>query len=174
MKHHDILSENSEHHWTYSNVKNQILLDLGCGRHDTHDLYQSSAIYLGEQGALKVIGIDMRGEEIDYFNSVNPDIKKYTFICKGINSSDDIREVLQTYHPTAIKCDIEGYETKFFEISKEEMVNIVDFSIEYHDLTTRDVMITKLNEWGFNIHTEGKFAFVHAPQMGVLFCTKNI
>jgi hypothetical protein len=27
-------------------------------------------------------------------------------------------------------------------------------------------------EWGFNIHSEGKFGFVEAPQMGVLFAKR--
>ena len=72
MKHHDILSENSEHHWTHLNVEGHTLLDLGCGRHDTLDLYQSSAIYLGEKGAIKVIAVDGRESEIQYFNDNNP------------------------------------------------------------------------------------------------------
>jgi hypothetical protein len=172
MKQHQILSENSEHHWTHTNSKGTVLLDLGCGRHDTSDLYQSSAIYLGESGATKVIGVDIRNGEIDYFNSNNPDPNKYTFICKGIYSSNDIRELLTEYNPTAIKCDIEEYEVHFYDLSKEEMANIIEFSLEYHSLDIRENMIQKLNEWGFNIHTEGKFAFVSAPQMGVLFCSR--
>jgi hypothetical protein len=172
MKHHGILSENSEHHWAYTNTKGKVLLDLGCGRHDTYDLYQSSIIYLGEIGATKAIGIDARGGEINYFNAVNPNPEKYTFICREISSPDDVRELMKTYNPTAIKCDIEGLEVVFYEITKEEMDNVVEFSVEYHSLDVRERMIQKLNEWGFEIHTEGKFAFVDAPQMGVLFCSK--
>ena len=38
---------------------------------------------------------------------------------------------------------------------------------------TRQKMTQKLAEWGFKIHTEAKFGFVDAPQMGVLFCSKK-
>jgi hypothetical protein len=172
MKQHNILSENSEHHWPYSNTKNRILLDLGCGRHDTHNLYQSSAVYLGELGATKVIAIDGRESEIEYFNLANIDTKKYTFLHQFINTANDIRNLLNAYQPTAIKCDIEGFETVFYEITKEEMNDVLDFSLEYHSLEIREKMIQKITEWGFDIHTEGKFGFVSAPHMGVLFCSK--
>ena len=172
MRHHKILSENSEHHWPYLNVENHILLDLGCGRHDTHDPYQSSAIYLGEKGATKVIAIDSRIGEIEYFNSINTNMEKYTFFQKFINSPEDIRELLKQYNPTVIKCDIEEYEVNFYDISKEEMANVVEFGLEYHSLDILEKITEKIKEWGFEIHTEAKFGFVEAPQMGVLFCKK--
>jgi hypothetical protein len=173
MKQHSILSENSEHHWPHLNVEGKILLDLGCGRHDTSDLYQSSAIYLGEKGAAKVIAIDGRESEIQYFNENNPNPDKYTFISMFINTPDDIRNLIREYNPTAIKCDIEEYETNFYDLTKKELENVVEFGIEYHNLDILEKFTQKLIEWGFDIHTEAKFGFVHAPQMGVLFCSKN-
>jgi hypothetical protein len=173
MKQHSIQSENSEHHWPFLNAKNHILLDLGCGRHDTNDLSQSSAVYLGEKGAIKVIAIDGRESEINYFNENNLDPNKYTFINMFINIPDDIRNLIKEYNPTAIKCDIEGYETSFYDITKEEMKNVIEFGLEYHTVDILNNMIQKIKEWGFEIHTEAKFGFVDAPQMGVLFCSKN-
>jgi hypothetical protein len=174
MKQHNIISENSEHHWPYLNTKNEILLDLGCGRHDTSDLYQSSAVYLGEKGATKVIAIDGNSSEIDYFNSTNLDKTKYTFLHRTILSSGDVLSLIKEYNPTVIKCDIEGYETSFYDITKKEMNNIVEFGLEYHTLDILEKMTQKIQEWGFNIHTEAKFGFVDAPQMGVLFCSKKV
>lgn len=172
MINHTILSENSEHHWPYLNTKNKILLDLGCGRHDTNDLYQSSAVYLGEQGAIKVIAIDGRQSEIEYFQSVNPNPEKYIFINQFINSSDDIRKLLQDYNPTSLKCDIEEYEINFYDITQEEMKNVTDIAIEYHNYDILEKITEKIKEWGFTINAEGKFGFVNAPQMGVLFASK--
>ena len=174
MKQHKILSENSEHHWSYLDTKDKVLLDLGCGRHDTSDLYQSSAVWLGERGATKVIAIDGRESEINYFNENNIDKEKYAFIHMFINTSEDIRSLLKEFKPTVIKCDIEGYETNFYDITKEEMKDVVEFGLEYHNLNILEKMTQKLTEWGFEIHTEAKFAFVDASQMGVLFCSKNI
>ena len=174
MKYHNIQSENAEHHWPFLNTKGGILLDLGCGRHDTHDIYQSSAIYLGEQGANKVIAIDGRESEIQYFNTINPNKEKYTFIHKFINSSEDIIDLIKRYNPTIIKCDIEEFETNFYNITKEDMINIVEFGLEYHTFEILSKMTEKIKEWGFEIHTEAKFSFVNAPQMGVLFCSKPL
>jgi hypothetical protein len=172
MRQHTILSENSDHHWPYLNPNGHIVLDLGCGRHATDDINQSSAIYLGERGAKKVIAIDGRQSEIDYFTLENPNMEKYTFIHMFINNADDIRNLLKKYNPTFIKCDIEEYETAFYDISKEELENVIEFGLEYHNLDILEKMTKKMEEWGFNIHTEAKFGFVDAPQMGVLFCKK--
>lgn len=173
MNQHSILSENSEHHWPYLNTEGKVLLDLGCGRHCTDDLYQSSAIYLGEKGATKVIAIDGNSTEIEYFNAVNPNPSKYTFLHRTILSSGDILSLIKEYNPTVVKCDIEGYETSFYDITKEEMENVEEFGLEYHELDILEKMTEKIQEWGFTIHTEAKFGFVVAPQMGVLFCTKT-
>jgi hypothetical protein len=173
MKHHNIVSENSEHHWPYLNTLNKNLLDLGCGRHDTHDLSQSSPIYLGEKGAKKVIAVDANGGEIEYFNQNNPDPRKYTFICKTINTPDDIKSLIREYNIEVLKIDIEGYETNLYDFTKEDFVNINDLGIEYHSYEILNNITKKIEEWGFNIDVEGKFAFVEAPQMGVLFCSKK-
>jgi hypothetical protein len=45
--------------------------------------------------------------------------------------------------------------------------------IEYHNYDILEKMTQKIKDWGFDIHTEAKFGFVDAPQMGVLFCSKN-
>jgi hypothetical protein len=172
MKHHSILSENSEHHWPVLNTENKILLDLGCGRHCTDDLYQSSPVYLGEKGALKVIALDANITEIDYFNSCGLDESKYTFIHRYINSSNDIKDLIREYQPSAIKCDIEGHEINFYELSKSDMSGVLEFALEYHSSEIREKMIEKINDWGFDIHTEAKFAFVDAMHMGVLFGSK--
>lgn len=173
MIQHSIASENSEHHWPYFNAEGKVLLDLGCGRHDTSDLQQSSAVWLGERGATKVIAVDGRQSEIDYFNENNPNPDKYTFLCMFISSPSDIRSLIAEHNPTAIKCDIEEFEVNFYDITKEEMENVVEFGLEYHNLEILEKMTVKLLDWGFTIHTEAKFGFVDAPQMGVLFCTKN-
>ena len=174
MTNYDILSENSEHHWPLSllNTNNEILLDLGCGRHWTFELKDSSPAHLGKE-ASKVIAIDASQQEIDYFNSTDLDKDKFTFICMKIQSKEDIINLINQYNPTVLKCDIEGFETNFYDITKEEMSNIKEIGMEYHDLDILDKISNKLTEWGFDIHTKAKFAFVDAPQMGVLFCNRK-
>jgi hypothetical protein len=172
MKEFKILSERSIHHWGPMDTSNKNLLDLGCGRHDTTDLNDSSPIYLGEN-ALKVIAIDGRESEIDYYNYTNIDSDKYQFICQFIDSPESIKKLIIEHNITAIKCDIEEYETNFYTLDSIDMSKILELSIEYHTLEIRDRIINKMNEWGFLIHTEGKFDFVNAPQMGVLYSTRQ-
>jgi hypothetical protein len=171
MNNFKILSEKSEHHWPFLNTKGSILLDLGCGRHDTPYLPDTTSVYLGQE-AKKVISIDASQSEIDFFNTSGLDSNKFTFICKKIESKYDILSLINEYNPTVIKCDIEEYEMCFYDITKEEMSNVIEIAIEYHNLDIRLRIAEKINEWGFTIHSEGKFSFVHAPQMGVLFATK--
>ena len=45
--------------------------------------------------------------------------------------------------------------------------------MEYHSIDILNKISDKLIEWGFNIHTKARFAFVDAPQMGVLFCDRK-
>lgn len=188
MNNFKILSEKSEHHWPFLNTKGSILLDLGCGRHDTPDLLDTSFVYLGQE-AEKVISIDASKSEIDFFNTSGLDSNKFTFICKKIESKNDILSLINEYNPTVIKCDIEGYEINFYDITKEEMSNVIEVAIEYHNLDILSRITEKMNEWGFTIHSEGKFnillekrlsgkvlphrSVVHvSPEMGVLFAKK--
>jgi hypothetical protein len=174
MINHTIDSENSEHHWAHMETTNKILIDLGCGRHGTDILNQSSSIYLGEKGATRVIGVDASQSEINYFNENNPNPEKYLFLCRFIDSPEIIKSLISEYSATAIKCDIEGHEQNFYSLTKEDMENIEELSIEYHDYHILDRIKEKIQEWGFSIHAEGKFGFVDAPQMGVLFTRKIV
>ena len=177
MTKHDINSENSEHHWPYLQTAGHIVLDLGCGIHGTTDVYQSSPVYFGEQGANKVIGVDGDSGTIGYFqNLINDstlDENKYVFIQRFINDVNDVKDLLSIYNPTVLKCDIEGYETSLYGLEKDDLSNITALGIEYHTLEILDTITKKIEEWGFTIDVTARFAFVDAPQMGVLFCTKN-
>jgi hypothetical protein len=171
MNEFKILSEKSEHHWPFLNTVGAVLLDIGCGRHDTPDLPDTSPAYLGREAG-KVISVDASQKEIDFFNSSNLDKNKFIFICKRIGSKEDILDLIREYNPTVIKCDIEEHETNFYEITQEEMSNVREIAIEYHTFEILENIKNKMIEWGFTIHSEGKFGFVNAPQMGVLFARR--
>jgi hypothetical protein len=170
MKHHSIQSENSEYHWLYFNPKEKIVLDLGCGRHDTNQVEHHSPTYFLQQGALKVLAIDSRQSEVDYFNSLN--LENLEVRSMFIDNTDIVRNLLNESKATALKCDIEEWEKVLYGLDKKDMEQVTDLAIEYHTEEIREHIIAKMNEWGFNIIAEGKFGFVHAPQMGVLFAEK--
>lgn len=167
---HNIQSENSIHHWAHFDVSNKVVLDLGCGRHDTHEIEHHSPTYFLQQGALRVLAIDTRQTEVDYFNSLQ--LENVQAKNMFIDNADTIRFLLKETDATALKCDIEGWETVLYDLNVHDMEYITELAIEYHTIDIRENIICKIEEWGFSIISEGKFAFVHAPQMGVLFARK--
>jgi hypothetical protein len=173
MINHSIISERSVDHWPYLNVKGKNVLDLGCGRHQTYEVKDHSPCYFLDQGASKVIAIDASQEEINYYESIygkeNP-----TFYaeCAAISDPVQVLNYITKYDITALKCDIEGYETALYDITKDQMKGITDIAIEYHDNDRRENVLRKYNEWGFELIAEGLFTYCHAPNMGVLFAKR--
>ena len=89
-----------------------------------------------------------------------------------IDNTDTVKSLLNEIQATALKCDIEAYETVLYNLNNEDMESITELAIEYHTEDIRENIMNKIKEWGFNIVAEGKFGFVHAPQMGVWFASK--
>ena len=173
MKTYEITSEDSSIHWLPLNTSGKAVLDLGCGRHGTSKLEETSPVYLGEKGATKVVAVDGNGGEIQYYLESNLDPEKYTFIQQNIETPDDIRLLLQQHDIQVLKCDIEGYEVVLYHFDADDMKNITDLGIEYHTLDILERMKKKIEEWGFKVDAEGKFTYCEAPIMGVLFCTRK-
>lgn len=179
----EIISEDSEFHWPNLDVENKIVLDLGCGRAIYHqDEFQQSPLYLGEKlKAKKVIGIDGNPEnnqnEINRIRNLVEELKlnddqKYTFIWKMIIDPQDLISLIQDYGISAIKSDIEGYETNFYSLTKEHMRSVEVFALEYHRFDILEKFKEKFAEWGFEIYGHGKFTYCQAPEAGVLLAKK--
>jgi hypothetical protein len=171
MKKFVIKSELSHEHWPFAETTDETVLDLGCGRHWTFDLKDTSPYYLGYRSK-KIISIDSSETEIDYFNKCGLDSDKYIFICMKIESSDQILSLIKEYNPSFIKSDIEGYEGNFQNLTSEDVSNVKKMAIEYHSFDLKDLIMRKLNEWGFTIDTLASFGMVDAPHMGVIYAKK--
>jgi len=171
MENYLITSEESYNHWKFFNCVGHNVLDLGCGRYGfVLPFEQYSPIYFGENGANKVIGVDGLDSEIEFYqNSVSNE--KYKFITFLVNSGDVIKKFINDYNITAIKCDIEGDERYFSNLSTEDMNSIKEMAVEYHSFSMKNMMINKLNEWGFTIKVDANFQDT-VPEMGVLFANK--
>lgn len=176
MINHDIESEDSKHHWLHFNAQGKRVLDLGCGRHQTHQILEHSPTYFLHTGAEYVVGIDMSEVEISYYKNLQDtgmiDAEKSSFHREEIGNSETIIDYVKKYNINAIKCDIEEHEKNFYTVSAKDLENVTELAIEYHTLEIRERIMEKMLEWGFDIFCEGKFAFVSAPQMGVLFSRK--
>jgi hypothetical protein len=172
----NIESEDSSDHWRHLDPKGKNFLDLGCGRWCSREgswdglLHEEfSPIWIGENGANKVVGVDSSINEINYFNENNTDKDKFIFIHESINNEDQLKDLIKKYDINAIKCDIEGYEIHFLNFSKEDLKNINVFAVEYHSHDIKNKFTEKLNYWGFNIYAHGK---LWIDGLGVLFAKK--
>lgn len=173
MINHSIISERSQDHWPYFEVENKNVLDLGCGRHQTYEKQDHSPCYFLDHGAKKVVAVDSSQTEVDYYMGVYGANDPTFYIERNeITESKQILNYIQKYNITAIKCDIEGYETAFYDITKKDLDNVKSIAIEYHCNDRREAIVKKLEEWQFNLIAEGLFTYCHAPNMGVLFAKK--
>lgn len=132
----NIPNENPTVHWGFFNVKDRVVLDLGCGK-----FYSpiSTAEFFINQGASKVIGVDL--SDINYSH---PD---FTMIVKRIESREDIESLMKEHSPHIIKCDIEGAEKYLSDIPLYKEVD--EFAVEYHDNFTKMICEEFVRRWRF-------------------------
>lgn len=147
----NISSEDPKDHWSFLKVKNKIVLDMGCSFYEAsfHPGMLSSAEWFVEHGAKQVIGFDSDPLEVRKYNIVYKNNPKYDIFQLFLDSEQQIRKLLKR-NPQVIKCDIEGHEINFNNITKEEMECVEQIAFEYHNIATREMCETKLKEWGFD------------------------
>jgi hypothetical protein len=167
-----IESENSSEHWPFFNTENQIVLDLGCGRWYTEDKEELSPFYFSRNSKL-VIGVDNNSKDIEYYQQQTFGNSMFIFECINLDRVEKFRDLIQKYSVTAIKCDIEGNEFYMLDLTSEDLKNVQELAIEYHNKDLKRLLLHKMLEWGFTVK---KFAnFARTPEtMGVLFCEKKI
>lgn len=157
----NIKSEEPIDHWGFLDIKDKVILDLGCGI-----FYSSISTYewFLQQGAAQVIGVDL-GEE----KSENENFKYYP-LC--IDSDDKLKNLLQ--HPIdIIKADIEGGEKHFDSVTKEDLGNVTELAIEYHSEELRALVLSKITEWEFEIIDIYQLLDIDTGRMGVVHAKKQ-
>jgi hypothetical protein len=155
MKTKIVNSENPLEHWSdIEEIKDKIILDLGCGWIDNG--HMSTPEYFISRGASRVIGIDITCSEIERLTNLYP---SHLFICKGISSDIDFSDLLNTHKPHLIKMDIEGAEIFLKNVHKESFLSVEEFAIEYHNPDCKKVIIDKFNELNFEITAINSFGY---------------
>lgn len=156
-----ITSEEPIDHWGFLNVKDKVVLDLGCSKfHSTIPAYE----WFLQQGASKVIGIDL-GEE--------PSNENFTFYRSCIDTDEKIKNLLQEHPVNVIKADIEGAEKYFKNITQENLKDVTELAIEYHDEEMKELMLSKLAEWAFGLVDIYQLFDIDITRMGVIHAKKN-
>jgi hypothetical protein len=160
--------------------KNKNILDLGCGRHTdrngewTLPLTEYTPIFSAIRGAKKIVGVDSRSSEKEYYDEYFKenfkDVETH-FYTSLIENSEQVKTLIKDHDINYIKTDIEGYETLFLTWTKDDFNNVDDFVIEYHTEEIKNSFLNKLTEWGFEIYAQGT---TWANGIGVLFTKKKI
>ena len=162
-----ISSESPAIHWPEINVNNKRVLDLGCGRWEATEIEETTPHYFLQQGAELVVGIDSSDEETQYFR--NQKLPNTKFATLKIEHKDTLLQIIKHFNINVIKSDIEGKETLFLYLTKEDMSNIDTLYIEYHGQYIREQLEVKLPELGFNIT---KIGTLWLDGFGVIFADK--
>ena len=170
----NIPTEDPKHHWSFLNVKDKLVLDMGCSFYEAY--YNpgmlSSAEWFIENGATQVIGFDGDPEEVTKYNIVYKNDPRYEIFQLWLDTPDHIKKLLE-FNPQVIKCDIEGAEINFLPITKEEMDCVEEIAFEYHDIATREMCEKKLPEWGFDYIEQFSILDRHPDNQGVYYGRKS-
>lgn len=137
-----ITGEEPKEHWYFLDIKDKVVLDLGCGRWMSSI---STAEWFLNEGAKQVIGVELA--------NMNLNNDRFVMEIQRIGSSEQLEDLFNKYKPDIIKCDIEGAEIYFDNIESipEE---IRQFAVEYHNADTKKVCEQALERWNFkNIET---------------------
>ena len=150
-------NENPNLHWEFVNVDGRIVLDLGCGRweHIEHrdPNWPTTPEYWINKGASFSIGLDSDSNEINWFNDQFNDDSRYKFECMFISSTADMANLISTYNPDCIKCDIEGGESTLFDLDDDIFCKIDEYYIETHGDELYNRCIEKLTRNNYVIHS---------------------
>lgn len=147
-----ITSENPDNHWRFLNPQDKIVMDMGCSFWDSswHEGWLSSSEYLVSKGAKKLIGFDCAKHDIQKYHILYGNEGIYETFVLCVNSHKHIEDVLEKYKPQVIKCDIEGAEIYFENITLDMIPFVEEIAIEYHNGPTKEMCENKIKEWGFN------------------------
>jgi hypothetical protein len=149
INHHYIESENPNHHWHLLEVKDEIVLDLGCGFHLIENGWETTPEYFLNKGAKKIIGVDPERSDIEKFKTMLPE---HDFYCDSITSVNQLDYYINSNNITSLKMDIEGYETCFIH-STDTYPTLKHVAIESHSKDILNNIINKLLILGFTIDT---------------------
>lgn len=168
-------SEKPSLHWKYMECSGKVVVDLGCGRWEKVEYrdpsWPTTPEYLIELGASKVYAIDTDPIEIEWYTSNVSPKSNVVALNKNINSVSTLRDVLNEYQPKVVKCDIEGYESTFLELTDEEFCKIEMYGLETHSDHLYNLFVEKFQKLGYDIIAT--INLVHAPPMKAIFAVKK-
>lgn len=144
-----IESENPSNHWRFLDVKNKVVMDMGCSFWDStwNEGWLSSTEYFVDRGAKKVVGFDEAQHDVDRYHQLYNGDERYDIFRLKLTEHMTLQRLLNIHKPQVIKCDIEGAEINFLHI--DDLEGVEQIAIEYHNGPTKLMCETMMPLWGF-------------------------
>jgi hypothetical protein len=163
-------SEEPRHAWPESmvNVKDRIVLDLGCGLFGNTHLFKkgermwnniqlnnmmSTSEWWLKLGAKMVIGLDINKSDIEALRETIGS-EKAIFLNEPVVSWEQIKGLVEKYNVDVIKSDTEGFETVIIDAPDEEFKIVKEYYIEVHHWVRQGLVeqtIEKCKRCGYTI-----------------------
>lgn len=163
-----IINEHPTNSWPekYINVKNKIVLDIGCGffgkiikfnegNIELENTKLSNMISTSEWflnlGAKKVIGLDMNESDIKHLIKKLEKTEKTLFFNDTINSAEQLEKLITNYNVEILKIDIEGGEVHLLDVNNDIFSSVEEYYVETHNPKIHSDFIKKFNDCHYNI-----------------------
>lgn len=163
-----ITSEHPNHHWHFLNVKDKVVLDLGCGINSEHT--PTPWYFINDKKASFVVGVDSDNNSYQWFKQ-HFIVKNFIPIMDWVDRWEKIRMYIDYWQPEVIKMDIEGSEIFMNAVDASHFKGVKEIGIEYHNLPCLLSCESKLKEAGFKLEYY-KFEHLDIDYQGVLYAYK--
>jgi hypothetical protein len=164
-----INSENPTEHWGFLPIKDETILDLGCGINNNE--HAPTPVYWIQNGAKQVYGIDPSQQSYEWFKT-NFVVKNCLFIMDYVDRVEKFELYIGAVEPTVCKIDVEGSEIFMNAIDPQLLETVKHFGIEYHNLPCLLSIENLLENNGYTLEYY-KFNHLDIDYQGVLHAYKD-
>jgi predicted RNA methylase len=134
-------TEDYKKHWLYADFNGKTVLDLGAD-------YGSTAVFFLGMGVKKVIAVEGDKRLVGMMRSSFKNDHRVVPISAWIDSPKKITELVQTFKPNLVKCDIEGAEVHLLKVP---LRLVKTWMVEAHSPELHTKLVQRFNEEGFSI-----------------------
>jgi hypothetical protein len=141
-------TEEPQQHWQYLTVKQQRVLNLGCGNFGIlkNMPYPDDVGYFLAQDPAHLVAVDTNPKDVALLQErYAADITAGRLTVRHLHCDrvSVLQELLDTYQITAVKSDIEGFEFLFEWLPEEYVTRIQHWAIEAHG----NNLIQSIKQW---------------------------
>ncbi len=159
-----IKHEKASDHYRAIECRDEIVLDLGCGRWGIKEIDETSPGFFLKQGATRIIGVDKSSADVAFYKENLSGI----WIQEKLEEPYQIRSLLAAHSPTLLKVDIEGDEILLLQLDEDDLTSVRKMAIEYHSEELEEGVFSWAEGLGFTLRENHRFTYGKGAK-GVLY-----